>query len=192
MYNAILENFTGREDVLAMQPAGSNFRPVERGPLTQQEFAEEHVGGLTCYGFYLMRPDNTVTCSCVDFDNHDDQPDPEWQGKADRFYDLLQQLDLQPVMEVSASGKGAHLWLFFSQPVPAWKVRKFWIAAGSRISYEPREIYPRQDQLRGKGLGNLVRLPLWNKSRFVDPHQNWEEVAPESMPRTPVDEFDDI
>lgn len=192
MYDTILETFRGREDVLAMQPAGENFRPIERGPLSVDEYVREHVGGETCYGFYLMRPDNTVTCTCVDFDDHADNPDPDWQDKADRFYQLLLQLGLTPLMEVSASGSGAHLWLVFNKPIEAWKVRQFWQTAGQRINYDPKEIYPRQDQLRGKGLGNLIRLPYWNRSRFVDPFREWEEVQPEDIPRTDVDEFIDI
>lgn len=189
MYSTILERFKGRDDILAMQPAGENFRPIERGQLSVEEYVQEHIGGKTCYGFYLMRPDNTVTCSCVDFDDHPDCPNPDWQGEADRFYQLLMQLDLTPLMEVSASGSGAHLWLFFDRPIEAWKVRQFWITAGKRIGYEPREIYPRQDHLSGKGVGSLVRLPLWGRSRFVDPFEDWEDIRPEEIPRANVEDF---
>lgn len=41
-----------------------------------------------------------------------------------------------------------------------------------------KEIYPRQEELSGKGLGNLIRFPLWNKSCFIDVENDWAVIEP--------------
>ena len=69
----ILNYFKGREDHCARQEVGQSFRPLER-PITDGDFRQVHLYGDACFGFYLMREDNTVYCTCVDFDNHDDHP----------------------------------------------------------------------------------------------------------------------
>ena len=173
----ILTYFRGREDNCAIQePPSNQFRRLERG-ITKEDYIVEHISGSTCYGFYLMLPDNTVYCSCIDFDNHVDNPDPDWRNKAEKTYFFLCELGYTPIVEISSSGNGAHVWLFFEQPIPAWLIRKFWKAVDSKIKVGFKEIYPRQDTLRGKGVGSLVRLPYWNKSIFVDPEEDWGEVS---------------
>ena len=171
----ILKYFNGRSDVIAAQPKGSTFRPVHK-PMTEEMLLAEHVEGTTCFGFYLMRPDSTVLCSCIDFDNHPDQPDPAWRDKAEKLYYFLEEQEFDPCLEISASGYGAHVWLFFSEPVPAFLIRRFWVAIDGVLKIDFREVYPRQDTLKGKGLGNLVRYPYWNRSRFVDPDSDWCDI----------------
>jgi len=85
-------------------------------------------------------------------------------------------------MEISSSGSGAHLWLHFNEPLPAHQVRSFWKKLAEHAGVKISEIYPRQDKLTGRGLGNLVRLPLWNKSKFVDVENEWEETELEVKP----------
>jgi len=176
----IIKYFRGRSDWIAIS-TGNGFRPEKLlEPLTAERLEQEHLGQQQCLGFYLMDSENRVWCSCLDFDNHDENPDKDWRAKTETFYFLLCDRGLSPVMEVSSSGSGAHLWLHFNEPLPALQVRSFWkkIAeyAGLRIS----EIYPRQDKLTGEGLGNLMRYPLWNKSKFVD--ESWECADPEIKP----------
>ena len=176
MQEEVLEYFIGRSDNCATQnPGTSGFRRLERG-LTSDDCHTLHLTGRKCFGFYLMREDNTVRCSCVDFDNHPEHPDPEWQDNAERTFFFLQELDLDPVMEMSQSGSGSHCWLFFEEWIPAWLIRKFWKAVDARLEVGYDEIYPRQDFLKGKGVGSLLRLPYWNKSRFVDPEENWDTI----------------
>ena len=167
----VTDYFRGRKEHCGVQVPGSTFRRVEK-TITEQMFQDQHLDGKACYGFYLMLPDDTVYCTCLDFDNHDDQPDPDWDLKAKRVYHFLQERDLEPVYEVSSSGSGAHIWLFFESPVPAWIVRKFWTAVGKQLKLHFPEVYPRQDHLREGGFGNLVRLPYWNKSHFIDPEMD--------------------
>ena len=85
-------------------------------------------------------------------------------------------------IERSRSGNGAHVWIFFEQPLPASKARRL----GNAILTEATERYgrmtfksydrffPNQDRLPDGGFGNLVALPLQGKARkernsvFVD------------------------
>ena len=139
----ILTYFRGREDNCAIQePPSNQFRRLERG-ITKEDYLIKHISGSTCYGFYLMLPDNTVYCSCIDFDNHVDNPDPDWRGKAEQTYFFLCELGYNPIVEISSSGNGAHVWLFFEQPIPAWLIRKFWKAVDTKIKVGFKEIYPR-------------------------------------------------
>lgn len=72
-------------------------------------------------------------------------------------------------IERSRSGNGAHLWLFFSEPVLAKDLRRlaFYFldkaAEKGRIkaklsSYD--RVFPGQDKLAEKGIGNLIQMPL--------------------------------
>lgn len=176
----IIENFKGSSEWIAIGHS-DGFRPERlEEPLTVERFEQEHLAQKQCLGFYLMDTESRVQCSCIDFDDHGE--DAEWRAKAETYYFLLCELGLSPVMEVSSSGSGAHLWLHFKQPVPAVQVRSFWKKIAEQSGVQIKEIYPRQDKLRGKGLGNLVRYPLWNKSKFVDVENDWEEVELEVKP----------
>ena len=177
---SIIENFKGSSEWIAIGHS-DGFRPERlEEPLTVERFEQEHLAQKQCLGFYLMDTESRVQCSCIDFDDHGE--DAEWRAKAETYYFLLCELGLSPVMEVSSSGSGAHLWLHFKQPVPAVQVRSFWKKIAEQSGVQIKEIYPRQDKLRGKGLGNLVRYPLWNKSKFVDVENDWEEVELEVKP----------
>tara|TARA_R100001594_G_scaffold17292_2_gene35384 strand:+ start:1019 stop:2749 length:1731 start_codon:yes stop_codon:yes gene_type:complete len=173
----ILKWFRGREDYVAIA-RGKGFAPYEmkKPPLTAETFSNMHLSQETCLGFYLMTPDNEVYCSCLDFDDHGQ--DSEWRAKATSYYHFLTEQGLHPLMEVSSSGSGAHLWLHFEEPVPAIQIRSFWKAVGKQVGIPIREIYPRQDALSGEGLGNLVRYPLFGKSRFVDVEDDWKTDTP--------------
>ena len=176
----LIKYFRGRSEWIAVGH-DNGFRPEKlEEPLTAERVAEEHLAQKQCIGFYLLDEQSRVWCSCLDFDNHPDNPDPDWRAKAQVFYHLLSERGLSPVMEVSSSGSGAHLWLHFSEPLPAHQVRSFWKKVAAHVEIPVSEIYPRQDTLDGKKLGNLVRLPGWNKSMFVD--EFWERTELEVRP----------
>ena len=176
----IIENFKGSSEWIAIGH-DDGFKPERlTDPLSVDRFEKEHLAQKQCLGFYLMDSESRVWCSCIDFDDHGQ--DPEWRAKAETYYFLLCELGLSPVMEVSSSGSGAHLWLHFKEAVPAVQVRSFWKKIADQAGVAIKEIYPRQDSLRAGGLGNLVRYPLWNKSKFVDVENDWEEIPLEVKP----------
>jgi replicative DNA helicase len=175
------EAFKGRTDVVA-EWTGTHFQPVYGEPMTEAR-VKAHLAGETCAGVYLTLPTSDCWCSCADIDDHGTNAD--WRNHAERVYAVLQNTH-PPLIEVSQSGAGAHLWLFFRHPVACWLVRQFWQRVGRKAGVELEELYPRQDYARpgvnpetGKPYpGNLVRLPLWNRSAFIDVEDDWSTVDP--------------
>ena len=167
----LFSTFVGRRDIYAVA-SGDGFRPSTR-PLTVDDFTL-HVQAKQCFGFYVMQPGDVVVTSAIDFDG---KHESDWRERATSVADWLRGAGLDPIVEVSQSGTGAHVWLFFSEPIDAWVVRAFWRWALRRAEVECREIFPKQDRVTGKGLGNLIRYPLWRESRFVD--SDWNTIEPD-------------
>jgi putative DNA primase/helicase len=177
---ALLAAFRGREDSVACALPREGFEPVALDmPLSPEWFAQRHLSGQQCLGFYLLTAESRVWCACVDFDNKPEHPDPEWRAKAEKLYFWLQRACIYALVEISQSGTAAHAWIFFEQATDAWIPRAFFRNAGKKLGIPIREIYPKQDQLtKDKPLGNLIRFPLWNLSRFVDPENDWAPLEP--------------
>jgi superfamily II DNA or RNA helicase len=76
-------------------------------------------------------------------------------------------------LEVSRSGMGAHVWMFFTAPVPAQTARRLGTALLREAmavrghmdlaSYD--RLFPSQDVLPSGGVGNLIAAPLHGKAR---------------------------
>tara|TARA_R110002051_G_scaffold1021_3_gene5168 strand:+ start:261 stop:2024 length:1764 start_codon:yes stop_codon:yes gene_type:complete len=176
----ILKNFKGNDETFAVQPKGHSFAPrVLNDDLSVEEFRTQHLGGDNCIGIYVLNKESNVHMSCVDFDSHPDNPDPAWVEKTEQLFVFLEQQGLEPFVEISASGVGSHVWLLFEPPVEAWIPRAFFTAVSNHLDIPMPEIYPRQDRLTGKGLGNLVRLPYYNNSHFVDISDDWSPTLPD-------------
>lgn len=176
--DALMAKFRGRLDVVAVGGTGGKFAP-EAAVLSPARLAREHLAGVRCLGFYNMDERSRCTCSCIDFDNHANSPDPDWKNKAEQVYFMLNSLGILSLVEISQSGEGAHVWIFFDEPTDAWVPRAFWKALAAELGIKRLEVYPRQDELdTTKGLGNLVRYPLWNQSHFVDLEDDWATLDP--------------
>ncbi len=118
-------------------------------------------------GVYPMFLDETCFFLAVDFDKS------TWQKDAVAYLKTCQQMNLQAALERSRSGKGAHVWLFFTEAIPAGLARKL----GSYLLTETMEqqpdvgldsydrFFPNQDTLPKGGFGNLIALPLQKKAR---------------------------
>lgn len=175
----ILCLFRGREDHVAVA-TDKGFEPKPlTGPLKARWLESEHLSQKRCLGFYVLTAASQCHCSCVDYDNKAEHPDPAWRTKTESMYYALTQLGLTPLVEVSQSGQAAHVWLFFAEAVPAWLARQFWAAVAKEAQVPLVEVYPRQDALSGKGFGNLVRYPLFGQSQFVDVESDWAAMDPE-------------
>lgn len=98
---------------------------------------------------------------------------------------------------MSRSGIGAHVWIFFTDPVAAATARQVGtalvreaIAIRGRMDLRSYDrLFPSQDVLPGQGLGNQIAAPLHGKSRklgttvFLDlatlePHEDqWDYLS---------------
>jgi hypothetical protein len=186
--------FDGRQDVYAVYwedlrkkkkgyAPGKNRDTGDYNPLTD-EVVLSHMRGKRLVGIYPMRPDNTVRLFAVDFDDH--KGDRDALADAQAFYEAFDQAEFPVYLERSKSATGYHVWGFFDSDVVAWQIRGILYArlrslnliqegASEQSTYD--RIFPNQDRLSGKGLGNLIALPLNGKyaksaakgSLFIDP-----------------------
>ena len=138
-------------------------------------------------GLYPLFPDGTCWFLVFDFDNHDESKEPskDWQQEVNALRQMCSVLGIDSLVERSRSGKGAHVWIFFSDPIQASKARKFGDAllrkGAESVSMKSFTYYdrmmPMQDSLPEGKLGNLIALPLQGRalrngnSAFVD--ESW-------------------
>lgn len=139
-------------------------------------------------GIYPLLPDNTCRLLVFDFDNHEkgaDQndnanTDDSWKEEVDALRRICETNGIDALTERSRSGRGAHIWIFFKQPVPAYLARQFGFALLDKgcesinltsFRFYDR-MYPSQDS--SEKIGNLVALPLQGRalrsgnSAFID------------------------
>lgn len=208
--------FRGREDVFARRWQKWNgslagYAPVyadeykeSYAPLTA-DWIEKHLIGTTTLGVYPLLVDNTSRFVAADFDGSG------WHGSVHKFLSVCANHNLSVATEQSRSGNGAHVWGFFAEPISAAKSRRAFLSllreAGCIDPLEKNEsfdrLFPNQDYLSGKGLGNLIALPLQGESRrnrnsvFVDPDHDFEIIADQwqflnDLPRTTTEQLDRI
>ena len=140
-------------------------------------------------GLYPLFPDGTCWFLVFDFDNHSDEEielSKDWQLEVNALRRICEVNGIDALVERSRSGRGAHVWIFFSEAIQAAKARRFGealIVKGAEsvnmkdFSFFDRML-PLQDSLPEGKLGNLVALPLQGmalkkgNSAFVD--ENWQ------------------
>lgn len=142
-------------------------------------------------GVYPLFPDGTCRFLVFDFDVHDNEHDVDnsFKDEVDAVRSICKTYGFHCIVERSRSGNGAHLWLFFENPIKARLARQFGEALLNRgrdfvdiksFKYYDRMI-PAQDNLDKEELGNLIALPLQGKSlvngnsAFVD--ENWNAYS---------------
>lgn len=181
------KNFRGRKDAFAVE--SPTWRPIKQQP--SWPLIKPHFEGKRAYGFYVLDTDGQCYCSCCDIDHHG--KNDNWKKQAEDVHQLLLDSNVEPLVEISQSGQGCHLWLFHPDGARAETVRAFWghILNKAGLSLSSTEVFPRQTQLKHKQLGNLIRYPLWNKSHFVDPLDDWSTITPSKALSGPVSTCED-
>ncbi len=144
-------------------------------PLADQTIFD-HLAGLHTLGIYPLLTDDSCHFLAVDFDKAD------WREDASAFVQSCRELGVPAALEISRSGNGAHIWIFFSSPVPACDARRLGTAIISHTCNRTRQLelgsydrlFPNQDTMPKGGFGNLIALPLQKRPRehgrsvFVD------------------------
>lgn len=120
-------------------------------------------------GVYPLLRDETCWFLAADFDKE------SWADDARALLDTCHAKGIGAALERSRSGNGGHVWIFFSEPVPARTARQM----GSALITETMEkrpdigftsydrFFPNQDTMPLGGFGNLIALPLQRKAREV-------------------------
>lgn len=176
--------FQGRSDVFARRWTSdvgkSGYAPVlmnaSYAPLTAQELYN-HLSGKQVAGLYPLQKDNSCKLLVADFDK------TSWQDDVQTFMQVCRDALVPAIIERSRSGNGAHVWVFFSESLPASLVRHLGNALIDRTRKQISSdlssfdrLFPSQDHLAdADSLGNLIALPLQpaarthNNSMFVSP-----------------------
>jgi len=157
-------------DTYAVQLPGGHNYARENAPLTPAVL-RRHLLGEISIGLYLLDGRDRVCYGVLDHDGErilrdaDSRPLKDRDGQVRRVpedgLDLLQRarahLALQGIeAAVERSRRGAHLWLFAREPVPACQMRALLLLATGGADME---LYPKQDS-RSCGVGSLIRAPL--------------------------------
>ena len=155
-------------------------------------------------GVYPLLNNGTCRFMVFDFDNHDKgaeekdfaNSDDTWVEEVESMREICVLNGIEPLVERSRSGRGAHVWIFFDKPIAASFVRKFGFAlldkGAEQINLKSFKYYdrmlPAQDSLpEDSAVGNLIALPLQGKalqdgnSAFIDGNWNaypnqWETL----------------
>jgi len=122
----------------------------------------DHLQGRHTLGVYAMLKDETCWFLAADFDKAD------WQEDVQAVLDTCRELAVPALVERSRSGNGAHLWIFFSAPIPAATARKLGcLLLTETMDRRPQlkmtsydRLFPNQDNMPEGGFGNLIALPL--------------------------------
>lgn len=154
-------------------------------------------GGFVA-GVYPLLQDEMCWFLAADFDKD------SWADDARALLDTCHAKGIAAALERSRSGNGGHVWIFFSEPVPARIARQLGSALITETMERRPEIgfasydrfFPNQDTMPLGGFGNLIALPLQRKAReignsvFIDndlrPYDDqWAYLS--SLPRLPAD-----
>ncbi len=168
------------------------YKPVTL-PLIRAHMDGADPNGNDVVAIYPMLENNLCQLLVFDFDNHAKGAEQEdyaniddnWKEEINALRRICKNLNVDVVVERSRSGRGAHLWIFFKEMIPAKLARRFGFALLEKgaesvnlksFKYYDRMI-PAQDALPEGGLGNVIALPLQGmalkagNSAFVD--ENW-------------------
>lgn len=149
--------------------------------------------GTDTIGLYPLLPDGTCRFLAFDFDNHAKgtekadfaNTDDRWKDEVDALRLVLIRNGVDHLVERSRSGRGAHIWIFFREPIEASIARRFGAGLLERgyqeVSFRAFKyfdrMFPNQDFVDSDGLGNLIALPLQGRplregnTAFVD--EDW-------------------
>jgi superfamily II DNA or RNA helicase len=126
--------------------------------------------GSLVAGIYPLCQDEKCHFLAIDFDKDG------WQQDVRTLREVCTAFAVPMAIERSRSGRGAHAWYFFADPIAASLARKFGSALLTCAMTRRHEFrfksydrfFPNQDTMPKGGFGNLIALPLEKAARKND------------------------
>jgi superfamily II DNA or RNA helicase/very-short-patch-repair endonuclease len=144
------------------------FIPLTAETIRWHLCGKDDTGRPFVMGLYPLRVDEHCHFVAADFDK------ATWREDVGAVARTCAERGLPVAVERSRSGNGAHLWWFFSEPLPGRLAREFaaWILTET-LENRPEvgldsydRLFPNQDTLPKGGFGNLIALPLQKQARM--------------------------
>ncbi len=192
-YKTFVRLYRGRDDIIAEQKDGK-YLPVEGAGLTFERFLD-HIHLKKTYAIYNMDDLKRVSFGLFDVDVLPRKQGwsairPEIDGKRKeslRIIDTLLNMGLNRRNTlVEFPTVGFHILVFFKDPVPATKVKRFMEQVLEKGDLTQIPFYPRK--IEDRPYGDRVQLPLrinlntLMRSNFI---QDLEHFDPEHYRETP-------
>ncbi|BCE01679.1 TOTE conflict system archaeo-eukaryotic primase domain-containing protein [Marinicellulosiphila megalodicopiae] len=133
-----------------------------------EQIIYQHLAGQKVVGIYPLLHDNSCYFLAADFDKDG------WQDEVKALSVACSKYSIPHCIEISRSGNGAHLWVFFQENVPAKTARLLGFALLDKameiypnLSFDSYDrLFPNQDIMPEGGFGNLIALPLQKEARL--------------------------
>ena len=163
-----------------------DFQNKTYTPYTAQALIK-HLEGKDMLGIYPILLENTSYFLTADFD------ESNWREQSKNFIHTCEKYGIHSYPEISQSGNGCHVWIFFEDAYPCWKSRKIFLelirqALGISPLKEEKSfdrLFPNQDALTGGYLGNLIALPLQGNKV-----SDWKTVFYDKNGNTYADQYE--
>src|SRR3989338_8843483 len=165
--------------VLCRKPAIKCSECPNQGFLPLDELAiKQHLTGAQVMAIYPMLKNEDCYFLAMDFDKE------HWMDDIRAIMRTCGEEKIPAAVERSRSGNGGHVWIFFSEEIPAILARRLGTSVITKTMAKRYQIdmksydrlFPNQDTMPKGGFGNLIALPFQKEamangnSLFIDAH----------------------
>lgn len=164
---------------MCRKPAIKCSECPNQGFLPLDELAiKQHLTGAQVAAVYPMLKNEHCYFLAMDFDKE------HWLDDIQAIRKTCAEEKIPATVERSRSGNGGHVWIFFSEEIPAILARRLGTAIITKTMTKRYQIdmksydrlFPNQDTMPKGGFGNLIALPfqkdamIGGNSLFIDAH----------------------
>ena len=132
----------------------------------RDEFARDVIG------LYPLIDGNLCKFLAMDFDSHATKNQFAWKDDILAVHKTYSDFGINSYIEISRSGNGGHLWIFFEENISTRLARNLGTAIIKTAMQKRHSIpfesfdrfFPNQDEIPKGGYGNLIALPLQGRA----------------------------
>jgi hypothetical protein len=152
-----LEKYIGRKFPYARQLDTGAYIPIYKQ--LDAQILINHVEGTETVGTYLIKENGLISFAVVDIDCDYTITSPE-EGEIFELSQIVYGLfkDFDRTLEFSGR-RGYHIWIFLEKDEEPKFIRELIYSRLKSVGLRNIEVYPKQNNLDGKKLGNLIKLP---------------------------------